>query len=322
LGNYSLRVTNLYGSATSSVVTVDHIVPAKGNNIVIDSNPKGPAHDGLNLGATWLASDTDNNDVERTGVMSFNGTNSQITVPPFAAFNSPTSTITFWMQTTQSLPSGNSPVILDRYNDIASLGLRITINSAGTLEIKTSGGSFASVGLVNDGNWHHVALVYDQSGVNNSSVYIDGAFDSTPGALPWSWSSSQELELGLSHNVITNGNTLGNDFMPFQGLMDDFRVYATNLTDTEIASIYSTDALADTNSLVLQLNFTAAPTSGLILTWQVTDGILQSASSLNGPWTDVGVTESKYVVIPKQAAQFYRYRGHSPVTQVSNPYLM
>ena len=67
--------------------------------------------------------------------------------------------------------------------------------------------------------------------------------------------------------------------------MDDVRFYNRVLTAAEIASAY-TGALVDTNALVMQLNFTAAPGSGINLTWQCPDAILQSANSVNGPYTD------------------------------------
>jgi hypothetical protein len=103
--------------------------------------------------------------------------------------------------------------------------------------------------------------------------------------------------------------------------MDDVRCYNRVLTPTEITSAYS-GALVDTNALVMQLNFTAAPGSGINLTWQCPDAILQSASSVNGPYTDVPGAVSPYSVSVQSAAQFYRYRGHTPVVIVANPYLM
>ncbi len=98
-GTYDLRVTNLYGTALSSSVTVDTVLTPRIMNLVLDSNPNGPAHNGLNWGATWLASSTDGGGITRTGVMSFS-TNapSQITVPPETTFNSTNATIMFWMR--------------------------------------------------------------------------------------------------------------------------------------------------------------------------------------------------------------------------------
>ena len=100
------------------------------------------------------------------------------------------------------------------------------------------------------------------------AIYVDGTpnASSSIGA-DWSWQPGQELELGLSHDT--------NSWQAYNGLMDDVRFYNRALTDTEIASAH-TDALVDTNSLVMQLNFTTAPGPGLTLTWQCPDAILQS----------------------------------------------
>jgi hypothetical protein len=57
-GTYDLLVTNLYGSALSSPVTTDGVTSSRINNLVLDSNFSGPERDGLNYGATWLASNT------------------------------------------------------------------------------------------------------------------------------------------------------------------------------------------------------------------------------------------------------------------------
>ena len=131
---------------------------------------------------------------------------------------------------------------------------------------------------------------------------------------PWSWPSpSQELELGLSHDT--------NSWQAYNGLLDDVRFYNRVLTSTEVASAF-TGALVDTNALVMQLNFTAAPGSGINLTWQCPDAILQSANSVNGPYTDLPGAVSPYSVSVQSAAKFYRYRGHTPLVIVANPYLM
>jgi Concanavalin A-like lectin/glucanases superfamily len=312
LGNYALRVTNLYGSATSSVVKVDQILPAKGTNFVIDTNPAGPEHDGVDFGATWLSSFTDSNGKKRTGVMSFNGLDpDQITVPAAASFNTTNGTIMFWMLSagnTNSLPAA----LFDRDNQ-SGLGVQLADNGA----IQVDGAVlFETVNTVADTNWHHIALVYDQSN-GIATCYIDGVVDpNTPvGLAAFSWPAAQEIELGLSHDT--------NDYSGYTGLMDDFRQYNRVLTAAEVASVYSSDALVDTNALVLQLNFTTSPAAGVTLSWQETDVTLQSAPTVHGPWTDVGVAgATQYRVATKNAEQFFRYHGHQSITIVSNPYLM
>lgn len=323
LGKYSLLVTNLYGSATSSVVSVDQVIESPTVNLLVDSNPEGPAHNGLNSNATWLASFTDPNGTNLNGIMSFNGTNSQITVPPFTAFNSTYGTIMFWMQSTQA-SSLQPPVLLDRYTDTNGDGLRIVVLT-GYIEVQFGSGPTkvdVSTAAVNDGNWHHVAVSYDLSGVNGVNVYQDGTLVNGAAGTPFFFQPNQEVELGLSHNTISVVATLSPTYLPYQGLMSDFRFYTTNLTADQIASVYNSGTLADTNHLAARLSFATPPSPGLLLTWQVQDGILQSAPVITGPWTDVGVLQPKYLTLPSQPKVFYRYRGHTPVTQVSNPFLM
>ncbi|MCX6927966.1 MAG: hypothetical protein NT154_32870, partial [Verrucomicrobia bacterium] len=97
---YDLLVTNLYGTTVSSSVTIgDAILTSRINNLVLDSNPNGPERDGLNYGATWLASSADSGSVTRTGVMNFTASvPSQITVAGSPSFNATNGTIMFWMR--------------------------------------------------------------------------------------------------------------------------------------------------------------------------------------------------------------------------------
>jgi len=326
LGTYALQVTNLYGSATSSVVSVDQITSAKGHNFVIDSNPKGPEHDGANFGATWLASYTDSLGKNRTGVMSFNGADpDQITVPASTNFNSTTGTLMFWMLSDGNTNDAFAEMVFDRTNGANGLQVQLLytgellVQAQDSLNSSVSALDFVTIGMVADTNWHHVALVYDQSASGSMTCYIDGAVDPAappiPNSSPWVWPATQQIELGLGHDT--------NSSVPYTGLLDDVRIYSRELTATEVASVYSSNALVDTNTLVLQLNFTTAPSAGVTLTWQETDVILQSAPTINGPWTDVGAVGSTvFRAATSKTEQFFRYRGHQPITIVSNPYLM
>jgi hypothetical protein len=122
------------------------------------------------------------------------------------------------------------------------------------------------------------------------------------------------LELGLSHDT--------NSWQAYNGLMDEVRFYNRALAAGEITSAYS-GALVDTNALVMQLSFTTAPGAGLALTWQCPNAVLQSADSVNGPYTDLPGAASPYNVSVQQTAKFYRYRTqHTPVVIIANPYLM
>jgi hypothetical protein len=319
---YDLRVTNLYGSAISSPVTMDKIVAARTNGLVLDSNPKGPEHDGFNSGASWVAASTDGASVTRTGVMSFSASiPSQISVAGETNFDSSTGTIMFWMRSSGLSDPGGFPAAL--FDRLTQNGCAIAQNPDGTVLCEAlAGGSIAGAILttnnLSDNLWHQVTVIYDQSASGPLSgllaIYTDGQFNnSTTINADWSWQAGQELELGLSHDT--------NSFQPYNGLMDDVRFYNRALTAPEIASAH-TGALVDTNALVMQLNFTSAPAAGITLTWQCPDAVLQSANSVNGPYADVPGAASPYNVGVQKASKFYRYRGHTPVAVISNPYLM
>ena len=325
IGTYDLWVTNAYGSAVSAPVVVgDEITTPPVGMLVLDSNPKGPQHNGINNGATWLPTSTDGGGITRTGVMSFS-TNapSQITVVGETNFNSPTATIMFWMRSSGVPdPTGNPATLFSRGNVDSQgngSGLIVVQVPDGTLRLEIgSVGLLGTTGTPGVGDrWHQVALVYDQTGNSPDAFYIDGQPDSGgTGTLPaWSWPTNNpgpEIELGLSDT---------NSWQAFNGIMDDVRFYNRALTAAEVASAY-TGALVDTNALIMQLNFSAPPGSGISLTWGATDVILQSADSVNGPYTDVPGAVSPYSVSPQGAAKFYRYRGHTPAVIVANPYLM
>ena len=146
VGTYDLWVTNLYGSAISSAVTVgDEIQTSRISNLVLDSNPQGPAHNGLNLGAAWLASSTDSGSVTRTGVMSFS--TNQITVAGETNFDSTAGTIMFWMRSSGLAdPSGNPATLFDRLSGNGGAtssgnGIAIAQDSDGSVELQIGSGT-------------------------------------------------------------------------------------------------------------------------------------------------------------------------------------
>lgn len=312
LGSYDLAVTNLYGSTISAPVPVDEISAAVVTNLVVDSNPSGPEHDGLDLGAAWIAASG-----TRSGVMSFNGTNqNQIVVPGQTSFDLGAGTLSFWMRSSGLMsPAGHPAALFDR--EVSGGGFVVAQTASGALEVKVASAinDLTSTGTaLNDNNWHQIAVVFNVTNSEVIQIYIDGVSDTSSGnAGDWSWPLGQELELGLSHD---------SSWQPYNGLLDDVRFYNRALTGSEIASVFNTAALVDTNALVMRLNFDAAPGKGLNLTWGATDVTLQSASSVAGPYKDTPAKTSPYPTSFSKAAEFYRYHGHSPTNTISNPYLM
>jgi hypothetical protein len=332
-GSYTLVVTNLYGAATSqvAVVTVDSIVesPTATNNIVYDSNPDNPQHDGYNMGATWLASSTDSASVTRTGVMSFAAEETNgISFSDNTNFDGPSGTISFWMRssgtdTNESGSYGYGAVLFERPVATNAGGgfvlLQDDLAQGNKLQLigPNDIGNFTSSQSVSDGKWHFVALTFNNSTNGGAALYIDGAFDSTNSGnsgASFSWPVGQALDIGSGSD---------NYWRAYNGLLNDFRYYNTILSASEINSIYSSGALADTAALQLEYAFAAPPGEGLVLTWQEPSAVLQSAPAIDGPWAPVNGAISPYTLVPTESQQFFRYVStNAPQTHISNPYLM
>jgi hypothetical protein len=276
--------------------------------VIEDTKPVGTPHPGLDYNATWLASSTDNNGVTRTGVEQFSAANAaQITVAPNSDFDTTTGTICFWMQYAVPLsgfpgPGNEAAMLFDRRT---TNGTFIGVNTAGGIEFQALGGAnyFVGSSYVVDGNWHHVAITYDQSSNEVVSLYVDGALDtSLPNTNAWSWPVTQEIELGRSHDPY---------WYIYNGQMDDLRMYNTILTPTEITTIATpatSDMLEETNALVVRYNFDSG-TNGNSLVWPF--GTLQSSPTL-GPgavWTSLTNAVSPMPFLTTNPATFYRLFG-------------
>jgi len=137
--------------------------------------------------------------------------------------------------------------------------------------------------------------------------------DSTNGnGASWTWTIGQPLEIGYSSDPT---------WTAYEGALDDVRYYNTELSSTLISSLFHNGV--DDNDLVMQLNFTAPPGNGFVLTWLEGSAILQSAPALTGPWIDLPGAASPYTIVPSATQQFFRYKyAHAPQSVVSNPYLM
>jgi hypothetical protein len=206
----------------SSLVERLNFGAAPVNNVVVDSSASN--NSATNQGPTWVSADSG-----RSGVMHFDPMLNQITVAPDPEFNSPTGTIAFWIKSTGNTGPGDFASIL--FDRRANSGDVITMKDDGTIFVQPTGGgqSFATQDSVNDGLWHHVAYVYDQSATGYILVYIDGVQSGAgTNSAGWSWSTDQQIELGLSHDGYWFG---------FEGALDEIRFYNRPLSAAEVAII-------------------------------------------------------------------------------------
>src|SRR5207245_5826125 len=141
------------------------------HNLVVDSSAS--SNSATNQGAAWVSADTG-----RNGLMRFDLAFTQITVAADPAFNSPTGTIAFWVKSTGNTGPGDfASILFDRRT--GGDGDVISMKDDGTIFVQAQAAgqgnvnSFATQGSVNDGLWHHVAYVYDQSDTGYIRIYID-----------------------------------------------------------------------------------------------------------------------------------------------------
>jgi hypothetical protein len=328
IGDYALVVTNLYGTTTSAVSSVGagHVItqtPTPSTNVVYDSNPDNPQHNGLDMGATWLASSTDSSSVTRTGVMSFGPDTNAIVVEDNTNFDGSVGTISFWMRSagTDTNDGGitGAAIIVRPVGGSQGLEFALVQLAAGNLELFTPNddGNFTSVKNVSDNKWHFVALTFSDTTPGGAALFIDGALDSTNGGNVGSWSTAGD--------PIDIGSGTDNYYQPYVGLLNDVRYYSSILRLAQLSSIQTSGALADTNALQLEFEFAAPPGPGLNLSWPDAPSVLQSAPTVIGPWTPVIGVSTPYTIIPATNQQFFRYiysNTNGPQTNISNPYLM
>lgn len=120
-----------------------------------------------------------------------------------------------------------------------SYGLRIYVGStsANTYVVLSNSERSVSCGsdvLVNDGNWHHIAVSYDSIG-NTIDFYVDGVNTGTK-AYTSGYTYYSSWSNGLFIGRDPNKSTVSDNYL-FKGKMNDVRVYDHALSPKEISDI-------------------------------------------------------------------------------------
>ncbi len=157
-----------------------------------------------------------------------------------------------------------------------------------------SGGNLTSASVLNDGNWHFVAAVYDGT---TSYLYADG------GTLNNSVSAGT-LTGDMADDVYLGGNAaftaVGSNAQYFAGAMAQAALFTNALTSTQIQQIYNAANVAEPTISI------AASGSQLVITYT---GTLVSSSKANGSYSVVPGAHSPYMFTPTGAQMFFRARN-------------
>lgn len=171
------------------------------------------------------------------------------------------------------------------------------VGTNGTVVWSSGAGSVASTKVLNDGNWHFAAGVFD--GVNNY-LYIDGALNSA--------SAASGSVIGNSDDVLLGGDPdftlVGNNEQYFAGALAQAAFYTNALTPSQITSIY----LAGVSSPPpLELTLQNSTNRQFQLDWNY--GVLQEATNVSGPYIDLTGTASPCTVLMTNLQQFFRIKN-------------
>jgi len=106
------------------------------------------------------------------------------------------------------------------------------IDGSGLPNSKGVVGSTVSDGRISLNEWSHVVVVYDRAN-KKARYYIDGVRDSEKN-IPAGFNGDLDM---VGFNFI-----IGGQWNPFEGMLDDLRVYKRALDDTDVASLYGNGA--------------------------------------------------------------------------------
>jgi hypothetical protein len=193
---------------------------------VVADDVTGFAHDGTLLNAPTRISGHDGRAV------SFNGVNQSATVPHTASLDTFPLSLSLWVKTTTTGLAG----VANKYLASSMSGYQIFVSGGSVCAwyfrdasnyVWDGTACSLAAPAVNDGNWHHIALVVDAAG---GRMYLDGVlrasrvWTGTPGPTV----TTQPLSLASYAGAAT----------PYlAGAIDDVRLYGRALSPTEVTSL-------------------------------------------------------------------------------------
>lgn len=213
-------------------------------------------------------------------------------------------TVALWLKYSSAF--NDVPIIGNAVNSTYQFGWVLTEDGGRFEWTAVSGGSViadpvsATSPLINDGAWHHVAVVFDRN-AGIAASYVDGARVAT-----------HSLS-GLNSLITSQTLTIGQDPSGAYGTanfnLDDLGIWRRALTDYDVLSVYNaaqnSGVSFDTYGPFKVYIKTIGP--NLYLSYQ--GGTLYEATTVSGPYTPVsGANAPVYVTTPSATQKFYKVK--------------
>ena len=182
--------------------------------------------------------------------LDFDGINDYVSSSTGGPTGSSNRTVECWIKTSTAIPA--QQVLID-WGTMVN-GTRFTFNVIynGLLRIEVGGNGFNSPTGVADGNWHHVAVTYDNAATLKFKLYIDGTMV-----------VNQNTTVAV--NTASAGFSIGrrNDGTGFyDGIIDEIRVWNVVRTQAEIQSAMNSEFCSIPAGLVAYYKFNEGAAGG------------------------------------------------------------
>ena len=175
--------------------------------------------------------------ISAQNALDFDGTNDFVQTTYSGISGTSARTIEAWIKTTaNSLPTGSGgtgqKVIVD-YGSFTTGG-RFTLNLlwSNSIRLEVGGNGISGTLAVNDGNWHHVAAVFNPSSNPKYRLYIDGVLN-VSGNLTVTTNTATTYDVMIGQRVDGSGK--------FDGAIDEVRIWNVARTATEIQNTMNSE---------------------------------------------------------------------------------
>ena len=223
---------------TAQLLTLSAFDPVAHYILNSDStDSSGNGNDGADTAVSYVAGKINN-------AASFNGTTSLITVTDAASIQNifdGGGTIAAWIFPDSIGENGAGQIVNKRLSGNDGYALSLRTGGVGTLDINffqdfsgTDGNWQSTSAVITEGEWNHVAVVYDADAVgNNPIIYVNGGVVAL---------TEVTTPVGTRTTDVGNDLAIGNrtdQLFTFDGEIDDVRIYGSALTLAQISSIYN-----------------------------------------------------------------------------------